>query len=113
MVLGCCRSTLQRQRTFLDWPIDAAEWESIKWHLWHGNVYATLQRLDFLAFDLDCYEGEDPVVARLQQIVHEFHHYIDVNRSYIPNYGERYRYGETISTAFVESSLQLQVIWMA
>lgn len=86
-------------------PDVIAELESIKWYLWHGNVYATLQRLDFLAFDLDCYEGDDPVVVRLQQMVHEFHHYIDVNRSYIPNYGERYRYGETISTAFVESTV--------
>ena len=26
-----------------------------------------------------------------------------MNRAFIPNYGERYRYGEKISTAFVES----------
>lgn len=31
--------------------------------------------------------------------------YISRNRSFIPNYGERYRYGEAISTAFVESTV--------
>ena len=28
-----------------------------------------------------------------------------MNRPFIPNYDERYRYGETISTAFVESTV--------
>ncbi len=27
------------------------------------------------------------------------------NRTFIPNYGDRYRHGETISTAFVESAI--------
>ena len=31
--------------------------------------------------------------------------YIGNNGHFIPNYGERYRYGETISTAFVESTI--------
>ncbi len=31
--------------------------------------------------------------------------YISNNRMIIPNYGEMYRYGETISTAFVESTI--------
>ena len=35
----------------------------------------------------------------------EFHTYIRNNRDSIPNYGERYRQGETISTAFVESTI--------
>jgi hypothetical protein len=38
-------------------------------------------------------------------MVREFHGYIELNRPFIPNYGERYRYGETISTAFVESTI--------
>lgn len=87
-------------------PITNGTRLSLAWIIrWINRVIITLQRLDFLAFDLDCYEGDDPVVAGLQQMVHEFHHYIDVNRSYIPNYGGRYRYGETISTAFVESTV--------
>jgi hypothetical protein len=35
--------------------------------------------------------------------------YIENNASFIPNYGERWRNGETISTAFVESTVN-QVI---
>jgi hypothetical protein len=35
----------------------------------------------------------------------EFEIYIRNNQEYIPNYGELYRQGETISTAFVESTI--------
>jgi hypothetical protein len=31
--------------------------------------------------------------------------YITTNHAFIPNYGQRYRSGETISTAFVESTV--------
>ena len=35
----------------------------------------------------------------------DFDSYIRNNRTFIPNFGERYRHGETISTAFVESTI--------
>ena len=35
----------------------------------------------------------------------EFDGYISANASMIPNYGERRRYGEAVSTAFVESTV--------
>ena len=35
----------------------------------------------------------------------EFLTYIRNNSEYIPNFGERYRNGETVSTAFVESTI--------
>ena len=35
----------------------------------------------------------------------EFETYIRNNREFIPNFGERYRQGETISTGFVESTI--------
>jgi hypothetical protein len=38
----------------------------------------------------------------LLKAVEEFHSYVDNNRDFIPNYGERFRQGEAISTAFVE-----------
>jgi hypothetical protein len=37
------------------------------------------------------------------------HRYINGNRPFIPNYGERYQYGERISTGLVESAVN-QVI---
>ena len=35
----------------------------------------------------------------------EFHRYICNNQEYVPNYGELYRQGETITTSFVESTI--------
>jgi hypothetical protein len=51
----------------------------------------------------------DGMARKLAKTVEEFHTYIDRNRAFIPNYGERYRYGERISTGFVESTVN-QVI---
>jgi hypothetical protein len=39
------------------------------------------------------------------QAVREFNGYITANENYIVNYGDRYRNGEVISTAFVESTV--------
>src|SRR5215470_16248991 len=52
-----------------------------------------------------CGAGE----PQTRQGVAEFHTYIEANEAFIPNYGDRYRYGEVISTAFVESTVN-QVI---
>jgi len=52
--------------------------------------------------DLDAIEG-------LLHAVREFGSYITVNHSFIPNYGDRYRHGERISTGFVESTVNLVV----
>jgi hypothetical protein len=42
---------------------------------------------------------------KLPKAAEEFHTYIDRNRAFIPSYGERYRHGDRISTAFVESAV--------
>jgi hypothetical protein len=47
--------------------------------------------------------------CKLAKTVVVFHTYITVNEAFIPNYGDRYRYGAVISTAFVESTVN-QVI---
>ena len=44
-------------------------------------------------------------MRKLLKTVEEFQTYVENNTGFIPNYGERYRYGETISTAFVESTV--------
>ena len=51
----------------------------------------------------------DGTARKLLRAVEEFHTYIERNRAFIPNYGERYRCGERISTGFVESTVN-QVI---
>jgi hypothetical protein len=44
-------------------------------------------------------------IKKLQKAVDEFTGYIAANKPFIPNYGDRYRHGETISTAFAESTV--------
>jgi hypothetical protein len=57
-----------------------------------------------LEFALDLEEKRQEQ-RKLLKAVREFGTYITANRPFIPNYGDRYRHGETISTAFVESAI--------
>jgi hypothetical protein len=79
--------------------------ERAKWYLWHGNAFRALQVLDELAMDLDDIEPVTEGLKKLRKAVHEFRGYIAMNKPFIPNYGDRYRHGETISTAFAESTV--------
>ena len=54
--------------------------------------------------DLDV-EGATPEQRKLLGAVTEFDTYIRANAWSIPNYGERYRAGEPISSSFVESAV--------
>src|SRR5207302_10737185 len=80
------------------------ELERLKWFLWHGNVFRALQVVDDLEIDLDV-EHASPEQRKLLKAVADFGGYIGSNASCIPNYGERYRCGEAISSAFVESTV--------
>lgn len=79
--------------------------ERVKWYLWHGNVFMALQVLDDLIIDLDPFDEEKGVIDKLWNAVSEFNTYITNNAGFIANYRDRYYYGETISTAFVESTV--------
>jgi hypothetical protein len=79
--------------------------ESIKHLLWHGNVEEALERIDSLFLDLDLISRRCEPAAKLAKGLAEFRTYIQNNQGSIPNFGERYRPGETISTAFVESAI--------
>lgn len=46
-------------------------------------------------------EGQDEA----PEVVRESAGYVEANQAFIPSYGDRYRHGETISTAFVESTV--------
>jgi hypothetical protein len=85
--------------------------ESIKWYLWHGNVFQALRHLQFVEMDLEGaeFESHGETTHKLLKAVEEFSTYIQRNRGFIPNYGECYRNGERISTGFVESAVN-QVI---
>jgi hypothetical protein len=81
--------------------------ERTKWFLWHGNAYQALKVLTDIHLDLELasWERDDGKIGKLCKAVQEFHTFIDRNRDFIPNYGERYRNGERISTGFVESTV--------
>jgi hypothetical protein len=83
--------------------------EPIKWKLWHGDAREALRRIEDLADDLDALESDYPNRARFAKAAAEFAGYIRNNLAIIPNYGERRRYGEPISTAFVESTVNVVV----
>ena len=84
-----------------------AELERIKWYLWHGNVFRALGVVEQVEERLESANVEQPhtVTKKLLKMVQEFGAYVGNNRGFIPNYGERYQYGEMISTAFVESTI--------
>ena len=80
--------------------------DRIKWCLWHGNVFKALQKIELLCFDLEIfYEKPKSREWKLHKMLEEFETYIKSNSSFIPNYAERYRYGEYISSGFVESTV--------
>jgi hypothetical protein len=85
----------------------AHDLDRVKWFLWYGNTFKALQTLEDLQMDVEALQDEPTIasLAKLMKALQEFHSYIDNNRDFIPNYGERYRYGEIISTAFVESTV--------
>jgi len=78
---------------------------SVKYLLWHGNVDEALDRIDNLFMDLDLISRQSAPADQLAAGISDLRTYIGNNRESIPNYGERYRQGETISTAFVESTI--------
>ena len=84
---------------------------SIKWYLWHGNVFQALHRLQDLKMDLDAaaFDSKNEPLRKLLKGVGELHTYVERNQTFIPNYGERYRNGERIASGFVESAVN-QVI---
>jgi hypothetical protein len=49
--------------------------ESLKWHLWHGNVYRALQIIEDLEWDLESQEERSERARKLLKAVSEFHHY--------------------------------------
>ena len=79
--------------------------DSVKHLLWHPNVAEALDRMPDMLLDLELIRAHSAAAEKLAAGLTEFEIYICNNRDFIPNFGERYRQGETISTAFVESTI--------
>jgi len=79
--------------------------DSVKHLLWHGNTEEALERLTDLIMDLSLIQAHSGAAKKLGGNFSEFQTYISNNQECIPNYGELYRQGETITTSFVESTI--------
>ena len=57
--------------------------------------------------DLDAaaFESKDENARKLLKGVEDLHTYVEGNREFVPNYGERYLNGEKIASGFVESAI--------
>ena len=75
--------------------------ERVKWLLWHGNVHRARQRLNDIRFDLQAFTPD----SKLGRRVDEFDRYFHRNAWAIPNYGERHRHGDPISSAPAEAAV--------
>jgi hypothetical protein len=82
-----------------------ARLERVKWFLWHGNVFRALEVIEGVQWHLEDLDEELPASCKLAKKVTEGDGYIKANEDFIPNYGDRHHYGEVISTAFVESTV--------
>jgi hypothetical protein len=71
--------------------------EPIKWYLWHGKIFQALNDLQSLENDLDAaaFESKDENSQRLLKGIEELHTCVERNREFVPNYGERYRDGDS------------------
>jgi hypothetical protein len=87
-------------------PVDIGkQLERVKWFLWHGNVVRALETLEDIDGELELLSQDGERRRKLVKAVRDFRGYIEGNRTFIPNYGDRYRHGEKISTAFAESTV--------
>ena len=70
-------------------------------------MYQALQVIQTIESDLEVAvaTSSESTARKLLKAMEEFHTYITNNAGFIPNYGERYRHGERISTGFVESTV--------
>lgn len=77
----------------------------IKWYLWHGNGYRARDEIADLQFDAEALETDYPNMRKFLTTIGEFRSYIGSHNASLINYGERYRSGERISSAFVEATV--------
>jgi hypothetical protein len=103
-VMGQMAKSLRAEESPVITADTVEQLERLKWYLWHGNVFRALQIVDELQMDMEAieYSGEK---RKLLKALREFQQYIMANKPFIPNYGDRFRNGETISSAFVESTV--------
>lgn len=82
--------------------------EKTKWYLWHGNLPKALYYLEYFE-DTESIKNKYEYLAAFKKCAGEFAVYIQNNRHYITNYGERQRNKEVYTSSFVESTVNALV----
>ena len=72
---------------------------------WRGDIHRTLEEITDFEDDVEGLEVDYSNLRRFTRAAHKLAVYVAENAGSIINYGERYRGGERISTAFVESTV--------
>jgi hypothetical protein len=85
------------------WLLDQIE--RAKWALWNGQLIKTLIHLSELRVWTWSARADPSWLEHLRTHLSELTAYLDANADALPNYGERYRGGQAISTAFAESAV--------
>jgi hypothetical protein len=93
--------------------VEAAAWQDLatraKWRLWHGQRLRTVEALEAIEDDLGPTErpfwkhADDSPLTRLLHALWALQAFLAANASSLVNYAARYRRGERVSTAIVES----------
>jgi hypothetical protein len=81
----------------------------IKWLLWHGNTNRAHEAIDELLLDIEALGSGYPNLRKFRTAVREFQIYIASTHASLIDYGERYRSGWRISSAFVEATVNAVV----
>lgn len=79
--------------------------ESMKWYLWHGNAKEAFEKLTDATYGAAEFKTTYTLYPKLEKYLNELWSYLDNNRSFLTDYGERYRNKERVSTGFVESTV--------
>ena len=83
--------------------------QRIKWLLWHGNTYRVRDEIDSFEDQVDGLEVPYANLPKFVTAAHAFAVYIAANADSLINYGERFRSGERISSAFGEATVNAVV----
>ena len=81
----------------------------IKGYLWNGNLHDGRRAIEGLVMELEGIETDYAGIKARRKAAGEFDTYIRNNAGMIPNYAERRRCGERVSTGFVESAINTVV----
>ena len=77
--------------------------------MWNGNVREALFWIALLVDHLDIIDSDYPSLKAFRRAADDFQTNMTNNAATIPNYAERHRCGERVSTGFVEATVNTVV----